>query len=126
MSDAIARANGGMSQGLTEAQLSDELGGRDRPQGLRASKTISWWQQRQMAFQRAAQGKQAKAEKENKKRQSTEPVDRSSEASDTRILSRFFPAKAEKQNKRQQSTDPVDRPSEASDTRILSRFFQPK
>lgn len=94
VSDAMARAEGGMTQGLTEAQLSDELGSRELPQGFRASKTISWWQQRQLAFQRAAQGKQAKAEKLNKKRQSSSdpPMERLP-ASDTRILSRFFQPK---------------------------------
>lgn len=90
----MARAEGGMTQGLTEAQLSDELGSRELPQGLRASKTISWWQQRQMAFQRAAQGKQAKKSKEEKKRGSgwTEPVEKLP-PSDTKILSKFFSPK---------------------------------
>lgn len=75
LSDALAKAASSQGEGLTEAQLSDELGSRELPSGMaNASKTISWWQQRQVAFQRAAQEKQyklskdvAKAEKPAKK-----------------------------------------------------------
>lgn len=64
VSDAIARVGSSAESGLTEAQLSDELGSRELPPGLmNASKTISWWQQRQMAFQRAAQERRFKLKK---------------------------------------------------------------
>lgn len=60
VSDSLDRA-----EGLTEAQLSDELGPRELPPGLAsASKTISWWRQRQMAFQRVAQERRYKLNKE--------------------------------------------------------------
>ena len=72
----MARAASSSGEGLTEAQLSDELGSRELPPGLsNASKTISWWQQRQVAFQRAAQEKQYKLSKDvaklNKKAKKT-------------------------------------------------------
>ena len=64
VSDAFARAGSADGEGLTEAQLSDELGSRELPRGLKnASKTISWWQQRQAAFQRAAQERRFKLRK---------------------------------------------------------------
>lgn len=76
ITEAMARAASGSGEGLTEAQLSDELGSRELPPGLsNASKTISWWQQRQVAFQRAAQEKQFKLSKDmaklNKKAKKT-------------------------------------------------------
>lgn len=64
VSEAISRAGSSSEEGLTEAQLSDELGSRELPPGLaNSSKTISWWQQRQMAFQRAAQERRYKLKK---------------------------------------------------------------
>ncbi|KAK9909952.1 hypothetical protein WJX75_009980 [Coccomyxa subellipsoidea] len=54
------------SGGLTEAQISDELGpDLERfPIPRNASATISWWQLRQAAFNRAVQGKQARVQRE--------------------------------------------------------------
>ncbi len=49
ISDALSKAASGEGEGLTEAQLSEELGGRELPPGYaNASKTISWWRQRQV------------------------------------------------------------------------------
>lgn len=65
ITEAIAKAASASGEGLTEAQLSDELGSRELPPGLaNASKTINWWQQRQVALQRAAQEKQYKLSKD--------------------------------------------------------------
>lgn len=65
ISEALTKAANSQGDGLTEAQLSDELGSRELPPGMaNASKTISWWQQRQVAFQRAAQEKQFKLSKD--------------------------------------------------------------
>lgn len=68
LAEALAKAADGSGEGLTEAQLSDELGSRELPPGLsNASKTISWWQQRQVALKRAAQEKQFKLGKDLEK-----------------------------------------------------------
>ena len=64
----MTKAANSQGEGLTEAQLSEELGSRELPPGMaNASKTISWWQQRQVAFQRAAQEKQYKLSKDMQK-----------------------------------------------------------
>jgi hypothetical protein len=50
VSEALSKGASGQGEGLTEAQLSEELGGRELPTGYtKASKTISWWRQRQVS-----------------------------------------------------------------------------
>jgi len=49
VSEALSKAASGEGEGLTEAQLAEELGDRELPPGYAsASKTISWWKQRQV------------------------------------------------------------------------------
>ena len=67
---AFSKGGTGRSEsGLTEAQLSEELGARgELPPTLRnASATVAWWQDRQAAFNRAVALKNARQKRNQKK-----------------------------------------------------------
>ena len=66
---------GRVESGLTEAQLSDELGARgELPPTLRnASATVAWWQDRQAAFNRAVALREARQKRNQRQARKGRP-----------------------------------------------------